>query len=487
MDREKMLMIDEELDSSEVAALCFLCRDVLPWKHLTLVKDATDLFQRLEENGRMENSSFLCKLLATIRRADLLSKLETDSSQLEETDATPTLTDYRVMLYEIHEDTAKEDVDKMKFLMCPPLKRRQLDECKTALDVFVEMEKNGLLSSKKVDELHKLLLKQNRQLALTVERYAGGLNGQHQNSPPQRVRTQEFPPILETQPSYTRQHVYSDAQVTKDASPPPNQSVLISQEEYYTLSHIPRGVCFIINNEKFTGVELKNRGGTQEDAKSLKALFTRLGFQVIIHENLTAGQIQTELNKLGKTNFMEHDVLVVCVLSHGEYECVFGADEKAVPLRELTRPFTSKRAPSLAMKPKLFFIQACQGNKYQSGALPCPPTLNEEEGDKHGPIEEDAGPVHGETVPTDADFLIGMATVPECKSFRSIKTGSIFIQELCRQLERSAQSTEDDDVLSIMTRVNREVSRGVYRDHKQMPEPKYTLTKKLVLKFVNTK
>ena len=34
MDRLKLLRIDEELDSSEVAALCFLCLDVVNKKRL---------------------------------------------------------------------------------------------------------------------------------------------------------------------------------------------------------------------------------------------------------------------------------------------------------------------------------------------------------------------------------------------------------------------------------------------------------------------
>ena len=43
-----------------------------------------------------------------------------------------------------------------------------------------------------------------------------------------------------------------------------------------------------------------------------------------------------------------------------------------------------------------------------------------------------------------------------------------------------------DDLLTTLTRVNREVSKGDYLRHKQMPQPKYTLTKKLVLTEMET-
>ena len=108
------------------------------------------------------------------------------------------------------------------------------------------------------------------------------------------------------------------------------------------------------------------------------------------------------------------------MLSHGEMGCVFGPDGQKVRLRDLTRPFTSGRSPTLAGKPKLFFIQACQGNEYQRGAMP---SQSGSEGDRRNSLEEDAGPVLAESVPWDADFLMGMATVEECKSFRNVKKG----------------------------------------------------------------
>ena len=135
--------------------------------------------------------------------------------------------------------------------------------------------------------------------------------------------------------------------------------------------------------------------------------------------------------------FLIHWLQVVCVLSHGLKDCVYGSDDVEVSLGELTEPFTSRNAPTLAGKPKLFFIQACQGTGYQRGSMPSIP--KPEEFTEPQQLEADAGPVQGETIPWGADFLLGMATVPECKSFRSTTTGSIYIQELCKQLNEAAQ------------------------------------------------
>lgn len=126
------------------------------------------------------------------------------------------------------------------------------------------------------------------------------------------------------------------------------------------------------------------------------------------------------------------------MLSHGDNGCVHGSDGEAVSLQELTQPFTSGFAPTLAGKPKLYFIQACQGKALQTGFLPLSSKPRGVAEDTRNQLETDAGPIQDETVASEADFLLGMATVSNCKSFRNTNTGSIYIQELCKQLGRSA-------------------------------------------------
>lgn len=483
MDRLLLSRLDEKLDSSEVAALCFLCLDFVNRKRLEGIRDAKDLFLRLEEKGFLENDVFLSQLFRTLRRSDLLRLLATHSSQPVETDSTPVLSDYRKMLYRIYEDLTNENFEKMKFFLTDKLPRRQLETSNTALDVFAEMEKADLMSSTCVDELLGVLKELDWQLAAKVQNYKAATNQYvppHVSMDTQRVNNDTHPqhPLhvrSETLPSYREESVSIDAQ--QDI-----RSLSLSNEaEYYAMVHEPRGLCVIFNNEKFIPMGLADRKGTHEDERALEELFRRLGFTVKVHNDLTGKQMLCEIENISRRNFLNDDALVVCVLSHGELGCVFGTDETKVFIRDLTCPFTSDRAATLAGKPKLFFIQACQGGSYQRGSLLLP---RKEETERQTNLEEDAGPIRGETVPSQADFLLGMATVQEFKSFRHISKGSIYIQELCRQLTRSAESETPDDILSVLTRVNREVSRGDYLNHKQMPEPKYTLTKKLVLKFI---
>ncbi|XP_062336932.1 caspase-8 [Osmerus eperlanus] len=478
MDILSLSHIDEELDSFEVAALCFLCQDVLNRKRLENVREGRELFLRLREKDLLKNSHFLSQLLITIRREDLLSYLETDSRQPEQesnpqTDASPALSPYRTLLYQVSEDVTQENLNKMKFLLSNKLAKGRLDLCTTALDVLAEMERQNHLSEQTLEVLEETLMECDAQLALKIKQYrTGGFllreTVPHINQRGNNLQIPVRPSVTVTQPSSEDgERLFTDSDPVS-----PSDSI-----GYYPMTHNPRGWCLIINNEHFETNELTNRPGTEKDKSAIASVFSRLGFKVKVFDNLTAAKMLKEVEDLGKKNHFDADALVVCVLSHGEIGCVFGVDGKRVPLRSLTFPFTSGECRSLAGKPKLFFIQACQGTGYQRGMSPA---VSPEQTEGRGTFESDAGPV--QSIATDADFLIGMATVDECKSFRNTKEGSIYIQELCRQLERAGPSGEN--ILTVLTCVNNEVSRGEYLRYKQMPEPKYTLTKNLVLPFI---
>ena len=61
------------------------------------------------------------------------------------------------------------------------------------------------------------------------------------------------------------------------------------------------------------------------------------------------------------------DECFVCIVcSHGEKEGIFCHDGGIIKLDELTSYFDATHCAALQNKPKLFFIQACQGSKYWS-------------------------------------------------------------------------------------------------------------------------
>ncbi|XP_028831454.1 caspase-8 [Denticeps clupeoides] len=450
---ELLLQIDEELDSVDIAALKFLCSDKVPRRRLESVQDAGDLFKRLDEKDLMNDTKFLEELLFTIRRYDLLTMLGTSKEQVAVSlQGAGKLTPYRKMLFNLAEEMTTENLKAIKFLLNFP--KAKLQSLGSFLDVLTEMENQELLDERNVDELKQILAQCDKQLASTVESYRQRMEKEDED-PDVEMST---PPMISDRPDYSG----DISNLACDAHVPG------ADEQCYPMTKNPRGLCLIISNYKFDSHPL--RAGTRVDEESLTTVFQWLAFKVEVRNDLTSSAMIETVCQFGKMDHSKYNAFVLFVLSHGKKGTVLGTDDKDVLISDLVKPFTL--CPTLIDKPKLFFIQACQGVQYQKSASLSNDGL---------PTEFEADDYISETnfPPCAADVLIGMATVDEYKSFRHVEHGSVYIQSLCRQLKHGCP--RKDDMLTILTRVNSEVSKGVYNSHRQMPQPKYTLTRKLIL------
>lgn len=155
-------------------------------------------------------------------------------------------------------------------------------------------------------------------------------------------------------------------------------------------------------------------------------MFEWLDFTTYIHTNVTKKELEEFLKKYQKyPGHKDGDCFVFCILSHGDFGCIFTSDDEAFSIKEILSHFTAQECVALAQKPKLFFIQACQGYEVQ------PFVSIKTDGKTFDPIL----PPSVETVPNWAHFLLGLSTVPGYVSFRDEKKGSWFIQSLCKHLK----------------------------------------------------
>ncbi|XP_071667616.1 caspase-10 isoform X1 [Patagioenas fasciata] len=375
--RQQLLLIDEHLVAEDVAALKFLCTDLLPFRKLEGVKSAVDIFQLLmaKEYLNEENTFLLAELLYRIKYHSLLKKLGYTKEKVQEClHEKGRVSLYRQMLYDLSENITSEMLKDIIFLLQSHLPKRQM--------------------------------------SLKITRYK--MDGPH------------------------------------------------------------RGFCLIINNVKF-GTSLQERKGSCKDAEELERVFTWLGLDVRIYPDQTSWQIRELLRTWQRLpDHKDRDCFICCILSHGESGAIYGKDEELVSIRTIMSHFTAKHCPQLAEKPKLFFIQACQGK-----AIQCPVYV---EADARIPdlpsVQQSVSP--SESIPEEADFLLGMATIDGYVSFRHVQQGTWYIQALCSKLQLLVPRGED--ILSILTEVNEDVGSRVDRwgTKKQMPQPAYTLRRKLI-------
>lgn len=103
---------------------------------------------------------------------------------------------------------------------------------------------------------------------------------------------------------------------------------------------------------------------------------------------------------MSNADHADHDCLLISILSHGELGYIYAKDTH-YKLENIWSYFTAPRCPTLAGKPKLFFIQACQGDRLDGGI-----TLSRTETDSSD------SQTMAYKIPIHADFLIAYSTIP---------------------------------------------------------------------------
>lgn len=232
------------------------------------------------------------------------------------------------------------------------------------------------------------------------------------------------------------------------------------------MSHKNRGFAVIFNQENFE--EWKSRPGTDIDCERLCQILLNLQFNVIDYKDLKRNKIHAVIKEISSKDHTQNDCILIAILSHGERDAVYAADWE-YSIESLASYFTADKCPSLAGKPKLFFIQTCRGDRQDRGAVYFTQGLR---------ATPQSGANQPDRLPVQADFLFAYATVPGYVSYRNTGQGSWYIQTLCDQLRINGTRY---DLMKLLTIVNHKVATEFPKDAsttiKQMPYFNSSLTK----------
>ncbi|XP_015589999.1 caspase-1 isoform X2 [Cephus cinctus] len=224
--------------------------------------------------------------------------------------------------------------------------------------------------------------------------------------------------------------------------------------ECYNTNHKNRGKCLVFNHEMFdTGFE--KREGSSVDAKRIQKTFTNLGFEVDVFDNYKHSEVIDRVEKLSQENHSDNDCLCIFILTHGLNNDLILAKDVAYKSDSIWKPFTADNCPTLAGKPKLFFFQACRGDKLDAGVTLKPRTLSATETD---------GGVASYKIPTHADFLIAHSSADGFYSWRNPAEGTWYVQSLCDVLDTYSSTT---DLLKMLTITARKVATE-YRSYNDL-------------------
>lgn len=169
--------------------------------------------------------------------------------------------------------------------------------------------------------------------------------------------------------------------------------------------------------------------------------------------------------------------LYATILTHDLVSYLDAADNK-YPLQNIWEQFTDENCPSLANKPRIFLIQACQGKDSDEGyGVPYVPM---ESYRRRGPGRDttpfstnkyrpfDAVQIDRKKTLPQKDFLIVYSTMPGYLSYRDTAMGTWFIESLCNVVNENKHKL---DLFQMLTLVNLKVAVDYQTDaaNKQMP------------------
>ncbi|NXS40595.1 CASP8 protein, partial [Balaeniceps rex] len=453
-DFHKILFdISEALVTDELVALKFLSLEHIPMGKLETIQEPKAFFKVLQEKDmiKMGNLSFLKELLYRINRMDLLAaQLGSSQEEMERELQIPgraKVSAYRQLLYEIAEDLSQEDVKRVKFLLQKKIPKNKLQDNAPMLKVLLEMERNGIIKEEDLAMLKEILKKFRADLKKKIDIYE---EKKKENDSTEKFH---YPVSVSVHPA---------VQGAEGEMP----YLLV---ESYKMKNNPHGYCVILNNYIFKNPH-ETRKGTEKDGEAVKRVFKWLQFETVEHMDLEAKQMYAKVEEYSKKDHSNMDCFVCFIFSHGEKDKIKGIDHEFVNIKDLLSCFSGSNCPSLAGKPKLFFIQACQGS------VGHPAVTVEEDFSDH--LETDATPLI--SIPDWADILIGMATVEDYECYRS-GSGSVYVQCLCKKMELLCPLRKD--LITILTEVNKEVGRKVLNGKKQMPKITSTLRKQLIFQI----
>ncbi|XP_046574801.1 caspase-3-like [Haliotis rubra] len=193
--------------------------------------------------------------------------------------------------------------------------------------------------------------------------------------------------------------------------------------------------------------------GTDVDAERMTETLVSRGFDVDMVQDVTADTLQACLMSKAASDHSKRDCFVCVIMTHGSEDHVTCTDGRTVHIKTLISYFAGGRCRTLIGKPKIFIINACQGDQVDEGQDVADAAVFRGNDDDEDDDESDEDLF--QNLPYEVDFLYIHSTVHGYFSYRNTMNGSYFIQTLCDVMEQYGGQLE---ICKLLTVVNRRLA-----------------------------
>uniref|UniRef100_A0A668UW48 CASP8 and FADD-like apoptosis regulator n=1 Tax=Oreochromis aureus TaxID=47969 RepID=A0A668UW48_OREAU len=434
--------IAEALSSNERSRLFYLCESLDTDHSVACMKEMLRSKVTHHQNAHL----FLAQLMFCLGRLDILRKVcKVSRDDLERT--RQMVPSFRVLMAELSEELDTGDLDNVKFLLTCKLSREKLEKSKSFLDIIVELEKLDSVSPERLDVVEECLRNIGRiDLVKKLTTYKNSARAPEQ----QRNLSLQQPRRI----SHVTQERCMGVSPRLGACVQPRSE---SGPDCYKFNTNPRGHCVIIDC-------------VGNDGEKLEQTFKALHFSVDLHQYLSSDEVFSALNMiLDKMEQLRNDSFVCCIISRGTESQLLGTDSTGYgfSINEVRRLFNANRCPSLAGKPKLFFIQ-----RYNVPKLSLHPRMNPD--DEHLETDGCDGAVTA-AIPMDADVFWSHCWTDE-RQLEEEEHSSVYVNALTNALRKAQnRKIKIDDI-------QMEVNNVVFEHSRSNPQANYHLDVKHTLR-----
>ena len=246
----------------------------------------------------------------------------------------------------------------------------------------------------------------------------------------QQILGPRFPPEYHSLPSRPSHTQIDQFQATREPT---------IREICYPISgatNTVRGIGIIFTNESFTNH--CKREGARKDEINFKNLFSMMGLNIYSHFDLSTKEIIDSLTDISKRDLSMCEMFAIAFSTHGDKgDLLYGRDNSPFSLyKDAISLFKLGNCESLRGKPKLFFVQACRGDKSDSTS-------------PHSGYAVQADSAERASVTLETDFLVAHSSVEGFKAYRHTGEGSWFVTQLKRAFDMYSNSYTMLDILSL--------------------------------------
>ncbi|XP_030884140.1 caspase-14-like isoform X3 [Leptonychotes weddellii] len=199
----------------------------------------------------------------------------------------------------------------------------------------------------------------------------------------------------------------------------------------------------------------KNRPGAQRDIHLMEEWLGQCQFE---HTQCIDPNKMVLIEKIRSfrdgLNESKDDVgcCLVTLMSHGEKGFIKMEDGEKVSLEDIFEMFNNKNCPALQEKPKIFIIQACRGERRDTG------------------VETDDEPMESDDIserrrlPTFSDYFIIYPTQADHVALRHPRTGSVMIEAMSKVFKQYGNKWH---IADFFTKVNNRVVHTEFHLHEE--------------------